>query len=163
MGFKVQLARIDREFEFSPLSASLYDGAEIRGRVVTVEDGDSFTILIGSSVCGVRLAGVDAAELDDVDPIRRATANAAKSVLVGFVFGERIRVKLDPLQPLHDSYGHLIGYVFTECPRVDVNGLMVRSGVARAWRGGRYLRASEFADLELKVDRDRCTDNSGTT
>jgi len=100
---------------------------ELRGRVVSVADGDTVTVLDAShKQHRVRLNGIDAPETS------QAFSQVAKTNLSTLVFGKDVVVSWQKT----DQWGRLIGTVFVGATNTSLEQL--RSGLA--WYFSRYER-----------------------
>ena len=112
----------------------------ITGRVISIADGDTFTIVDAAmKQTRTRLAEIDAPE--------KAQPYGQKSRwhLSKLVFGKSVNVRVVTI----DRYGRTVGRVFQGM--TDVNGEMVRSGAAWAYR--RYLSDPDLLKLETDARR----------
>jgi len=108
---------------------------ELTGRVVSIADGDTFTLLTADKQrVRVRLTEIDAPESG------QPWGRRAKEALSGLVFSQTVRVVSAGL----DRYGRTLGRVFVNGK--DVNAEMVRSGAAHAYR--QYLTDKSFLAME---------------
>ena len=99
----------------------------LRGRVVSVHDGDTITVLVGQSSIKVRLFGIDAPELGG-----QPFGQAAKQALSERVFGRDVVIQVEG----RDRYGRAIGRVF-------VDGRLVNAelvGAGMAWWYEQYAK-----------------------
>lgn len=118
-----------------PRPQSPHGHGDATGRVVSVHDGDTITILTpASEQLKVRLHGIDAPELGM--PFGRA----AKRALSGMVFGRVVTVQGHGT----DKYGRHVGEVFLE--GTDINRQMIRSGYA--WHYRHYDHTRDLQDDE---------------
>jgi len=107
---------------------------EVSGRVVSVHDGDTLTLLIrGTRELKIRLEGIDAPETN------QAYGARAKQALSEFVFEKDIVARITSI----DRYGRSIGRVFLG--NVDVNLNMVHDGFA--WCYEAYAKNDESLRL----------------
>lgn len=109
------------------LGAGLADaaGAELKGRVVRVPDGDTLTVRVDGKDVPVHLDGIDAPELGQ--PYGRS----ARRSLAELCRGKDASV----VERGKDDAGRVLGSV--RCGEVDVNAEQVRRGLA--WVHLRYL------------------------
>lgn len=108
-------------------------GESLAGRVVSIADGDTLTLLDGDHhQTRVRLAEIDAPERG------QPYGQQARQALADLAFGRDVRV----LVVDHDRYGRTVGRIYVG--PVDVSAEMVSSGAA--WVYLRYNR-----DLSLRV------------
>lgn len=101
--------------------------ATITGRVVSVHDGDTLTVLEGTTQIKVRLAEIDAPEL------KQPFGTRAKFALASRVFARDVRVECAG----KDRYGRVLGTVFLG--QESVNLWLVRNGWA--WRYEKYSKS----------------------
>lgn len=96
---------------------------EIRGNVVGIADGDTFTLLTGDKKqLKVRLSEIDAPEK------AQPYGTRARQSLSDLVFGKDVRVVEDDI----DRYGRLVGQVYVD--GIHVNRKMVHEGMAWVYR-----------------------------
>ena len=107
----------------------------LTGRVVSVADGDTITVLDASrKQHRVRLQGIDAPES------RQAFGNVAKRGLSDLVAGQQVEVRFEK----EDRYGRLLGVVYAGGQ--DVNLAMVSRGLA--WHYTFYQRDQSILDRQ---------------
>lgn len=105
------------------LSIAVVHAGQITGKVVSVADGDTITVLTGAKESvKVRFYGIDAPES------RQAFGARAKQELSGLVFGKVVTVDVVDV----DQYGRSVGRV--GIAGMDVNLEMVRRGFAWWYR-----------------------------
>ena len=110
----------------------------LRGRVVSVADGDTVTVLDRKNERHrVRLEGIDAPESG------QAFGARASLVLNRKVFGQTVEVRWDE----KDAYGRLLGTVVRDGR--NINKEMVTDGCA--WHFKKYSSDSELAEAELQA------------
>lgn len=119
------------------LSIALLASSDICGKVVSVTDGDTITVLVDREQVKVRLDGIDAPER------RQAYGNAAREKLAGLVFGKTVTVKTHG----KDRYGRTIGTVIAG--ERSVNLQMVEAGLA--WHYVEYSKDVELARAEREA------------
>jgi micrococcal nuclease len=129
MLLSVQLAsrKVRKLMILIALGAVLADaaGAELKGRVLRVPDGDTLTVRVDGKNVSVHLDGIDAPELDQ--PYGRS----ARRSLAALCRGKDASV----LERGKDDAGRVLGSV--RCGEIDVNAEQVRRGLA--WVHLRYL------------------------
>lgn len=113
-------------------------GSTINGRVVTVHDGDTITVLSDSTTHRIRLADIDAPERPG-----QPFSEASRRALASHVAGRTVSVQIMDV----DQYGRPVGRVFLG--RTNINREMVRAGLA--WCNTRYNRDPAMPALELKA------------
>ncbi len=95
----------------------------ISGKVVSIADGDTLTILDSSnSQTRVRLSAIDAPEK------AQAFGQRGKQELSDICFGKQATIKVVDI----DRYGRTVGDV--ECAGINANEEMIRSGLAWVYR-----------------------------
>ncbi len=109
--------------------------SELQGRVVSIADGDTFTLLTADKEqIRIRLAEIDTPESG------QPYGNRAKQALSQLVFGKDVRVEVQTI----DRYGRTVGRPYVE--DIDVCAELVENGFAWAYR--QYLRDPELLELE---------------
>ena len=98
----------------------------LTGKVVSIADGDTLTILVNREQVKIRLAEIDTPEKG------QPWGNRAKQALSRKVFGKMARVEIETV----DRYGRTVGKVWVDDR--DICREMVREG--HAWVYRRYLR-----------------------
>lgn len=102
-------------------------GADYKGRVVGVSDGDTFTLLTpDKQQIKVRLSEIDAPE--SAQPY----GTKAKQALSDLIFSKDVQVVKDDM----DRYGRLVGHIYVNGDHV--NRKLVQEGMAWAYR--QYLQ-----------------------
>jgi endonuclease YncB( thermonuclease family) len=120
------------------LASTSATAAEIRGRVVGIADGDTFTLLTGGNQqVKMRLAEIDAPESG------QSYGSKSKQALSDLVFGKDVRVVVQAT----DRYGRTVGRPYVG--NLDVCAEMVRVGAAWAYR--EYLHDSKLLVLEAEA------------
>lgn len=108
----------------------------INGKVISISDGDTLTILLdGNRQIKIRLAAIDAPEKN------QAFGNRAKQQLSDLCFGKNATLEVIST----DRYGRTVGDIY--CAGTNANLEMVKLGLAWVFRkydkGFEYLYASE--------------------
>ena len=111
--------------------------AEIRGKVVAVADGDTLTVLDGTTQVKVRLAGIDAQEKG------QAFGNAAKKQLSDRAFNTTAKVVWEK----KDRYGRTLGDVFIGDDWI--NRELVEAGYA--WHFVQYSKDERLAEAQTQA------------
>ena len=101
------------------LYASLF---AFNGKVVSIHDGDTITVLQGKQQIKVRLFGVDAPEL------KQSYGKKSKQFLANLIAGQIVEVEENG----KDRYKRTIGIVYLG--NTDINAQMVANGYAWAYR-----------------------------
>lgn len=94
----------------------------LSGKVVSVHDGDTITILAEKEQIKIRLFGIDAPEL------KQLFGRKSKEFLTSMIAGQDVEIE----QQGNDRYGRVIGIVFLGDR--DINKEMVADGYAWAFR-----------------------------
>jgi micrococcal nuclease len=109
--------------------------AQITGKVVSVADGDTFTLLTDDKEqIKIRLHGIDCPEKS------QDYGQVAKQYLSDLVFGKTVEVEKTDV----DRYGRTIGKV--KAGLIAVNEAMLKAGLA--WHYKKYDHNPEWAKLE---------------
>jgi len=111
------------------------------GQVVSIADGDTFTMLVNNEQIRIRLHGIDCPEKG------QDFSNVAKEFLADYVFGKVVTVKEMDV----DRYGRTIGMVTID--GVNVNEKLLEAGLA--WHYKNYDRNPDWAKLEDQARRDK--------
>jgi micrococcal nuclease len=108
--------------------------SQLIGKVVSIADGDTFTMLINNEQIKIRLHGIDCPEKS------QDFGNVAKEFLSDLVFGRTVSVKkLDT-----DRYGRTIGMVLMDS--LNINEELLKAGLA--WHYKYYDKNVLWAQLE---------------
>jgi endonuclease YncB( thermonuclease family) len=110
---------------------------EFSGKVVSVTDGDTITVLVNKQSIKVRLEGIDAPES------RQSFGTKAKQALSEMVFGKQVTIK----KTGEDRYGRTLGVVVVG--DVDANAKMIQDGWA--WHFKKYNDEERLAKLEVEA------------
>lgn len=94
--------------------------------LVRVIDGDTIEVKVGEKVESVRLIGIDAPEMDEV---QKEKAIESKQYLENLLKNQKIFLEKDETQDDRDVYNRLLRYVFLE-DRTLVNKKMIESDMA---------------------------------
>jgi endonuclease YncB( thermonuclease family) len=109
------------------LLAAFPAAADVLGKVVSVHDGDTLTVLVDSRQVKVRLADIDAPEM------RQPFGTRSRESLAEMCFGKIAFVDVRG----RDRYKRTVGHV--TCAGTDANAEQVRRGYA--WTYTRYARS----------------------
>lgn len=111
------------------------DNAILKGKVVAISDGDTFTLLTEEKKqVKVRLHGIDCPEKN------QPFGNVAKQKLSELIFGKQVVVLTKGL----DRWKRVIGVVYQD--EMNVNEAMLKSGMA--WHYKKYDDNEEWASQE---------------
>ena len=114
---------------------------QLKGKVVRIADGDTFTILVQEKQYRIRLHGIDSPEKGQDFSV------AAKQYLSDLIMHRMVEVK----QKNKDRYGRIIGIATID--GVNINESLLRQGYA--WHFTRYDRNPEWALLEQTARAER--------
>lgn len=106
----------------------------LQGRVVSVYDGDTVTVLEGTTQHKIRLEGIDAPES------KQPWGTVSKTTLSQKVFGKDVEVRWDE----KDRYGRTLGHIYINGEWVNLQ--MVKLGAA--WHYKQYSKDKRLADAE---------------
>lgn len=110
----------------------------LTGKVVSIADGDTLTILTDSrEQVKIRLAGIDTPE--KAQPF----GTKAKQALAALTFNKQVRVDVET----KDKYGRTVGTVFVNGQ--NVNSEMVQQGMAWVYR--KYTNDQKLYALEAEA------------
>lgn len=109
----------------------------LTGKVVSVYDGDTITVLEGTTQHKIRFEGIDTPES------KQPFGTRAKQAMSKMVFGKEVRVEWSN----KDRYGRTLGHVY-------VNGMwtnleMIQQGMA--WHYKQYSKDQRLAKAEIKA------------
>ncbi len=110
---------------------------EIRGKVISIQDGDTITVLQGTTSYRIRLDGIDCPEKG------QAYGNAARQFTSDQVFGKTVKVTWKE----KDRYKRYLGTVFTPAGK-NLNQELLKAGLAWQYRDNDSV---VLAALELKA------------
>lgn len=111
--------------------------ADFDGRVVSVHDGDTISVLVARAPIRVRLVDIDAPERS------QPFGAASRRALAERVAGREVRV----VERGRDTFGRVLGRVFVDGS--DVNAEQVRAGFAWVYR--RYSADATLLALEAEA------------
>lgn len=108
----------------------------IRGKVVSIKDGDTIEVLAGKTPYRIRLEGIDSPEK------KQAFGMKAKAYCSSLAFGKEVKVQIST----KDRYKRHIAYVFLPDGK-NLNYEMLRAGYA--WHYKQYSKDKRMAELEI--------------
>lgn len=125
------------------LTACLAVSAQLKGKVIVIADGDTFTLLTAQNQqVKIRLHGIDCPEK------KQPYFNNAKAYTSSLVFGKQVLVQVKS----KDRYGRTIGVVLLADKR-NVNELLLQAGWA--WHFKKYDQDARWAAMEQLARRNR--------
>jgi micrococcal nuclease len=112
-----------------------FNGISAKGKVVSVYDGDTVTIVFDTFGLGffqhnIRLAGIDAPEIRGKSAEEKKAAIDAREYLRTLIDGKEVSFKVTST----DKYGRLLATI--EYQGADVSDLMLAYGHAKPYSGG---------------------------
>lgn len=113
--------------------------AEMIGKVVSVADGDTITIIenLDNGRFKIRLYGIDAPEK------KQDFGQKAKQYLSSLIFNKEVKIKFTEI----DRYGRIIGKVYLN--DIEINIEMLKAGMA--WHYSRYDQTSAYITAEKQA------------
>ncbi|MCB5246585.1 MAG: thermonuclease family protein [Candidatus Cloacimonetes bacterium] len=114
---------------------------DINGKVVSIQDGDTITVLQGSSTYRIRLQGIDCPEKG------QAFGNVARQFTSDLAFGKKVKVKYEE----RDQYKRYLGTVYVGDR--NLNKELLKAGLA--WHYKEYSKDPVLAGLEVKARLDK--------
>lgn len=122
----------------SPSSAEAIDKEVLTGKVVSIADGDTFTMLdVNNKQRKIRLYGIDAPEK------RQPFGNVSKKRLSELVFGKEVRIEIRSA----DRYKRIVAIVYADT--LNINETMIDEGMA--WHFTRYDQNPAWTALEARA------------
>lgn len=120
-----------------PISVMAATTQPYQAKVIGIADGDTITVLQGTTQIKIRLYGIDCPER------RQAFGTKAKEFTSSLVFGQM--VKIDPVTK--DRYGRTVAWVFvnSKC----LNEELIKAGFA--WHFKKYSSDKSLSDLEIEA------------
>ena len=110
---------------------------DLIGKVVSVYDGDTITVLSGNTQHKIRLEGIDTPES------KQPFGNKAKQAMSRMVFGKQVKV----VWKKKDRYGRTLGHVYLNGKWTNLQ--MIKQGMA--WHHKHYSRDQELAFAEVEA------------
>ena len=120
-----------------PANSQQIDPDIIQGKVVSIADGDTLTILMGDKQYKIRLAEIDTPEKN------QPYGTKSKAVLADMVFSKEVIAEVQDI----DRYGRYVAKIYTG--ELDICREMVRRGAAWVYR--LYLRDKSLLDVEAEA------------
>lgn len=113
--------------------------AEMTGKVVSVADGDTITIIddLDQGKFKIRLYGIDAPEK------KQDFGQKSKQYLSSLIFNKEVKVRFKEI----DRYGRIIGKVYLN--DIEINIEMLKTGMA--WHYSRYDQTSTYINAEKQA------------
>ncbi|HZX74284.1 MAG TPA: thermonuclease family protein, partial [Cyclobacteriaceae bacterium] len=132
--------RLKQGFLVIVFSIPLILYGQLIGKVVSVADGDTFTMLIDNRQVRIRLHGIDCPEKS------QDFGQVAKEFTSGYVFGKVVTV----VQMDIDRYGRTIGMVTIN--DINVNEKLLEAGLA--WHYTTYDRNPKWKAIEVAAKKE---------
>lgn len=116
--------------------------ANFTGKVISVADGDTITVLLDNSPTRIRLYGIDCPEVAHKSgDVTQPFGSKAKEFTKELCAGTQVKV----IEKDKDRYGRIVAIVVLEDGRV-LNEELLRNGFA--WHYKKYDNTKEWAKLE---------------
>jgi micrococcal nuclease len=115
--------------------------AQLVGKVISVADGDTFTMLVDNKQIKIRLHGIDCPEK------AQDFGQVAKKFLSDLVYGKTVTVTEMDI----DRYGRTIGMVMIGS--VNVNEELLKAGLA--WHYKKYDNNASWAEMQVNARNER--------
>jgi micrococcal nuclease len=115
--------------------------SQLNGRVVSIADGDTFTLLMGAEKIRIRLHGIDCPEKS------QAFGDVSKKFLSELALGKDVIVQKTDT----DQYGRTIGIL--EIDSINVNEELLKAGLA--WHYKRFDKNPIWTKLEEQARSDK--------
>ncbi len=116
-------------------------------KIVTVYDGDTFSVNMDGRVEKVRLIGVDTPEThkpnSPVECFGETASNYSKSILNG----QSVRLESDPINQNRDRYQRLLRYAYTSDGTL-FNKKLIDEGYGFAYLSFPFTKADEFRQAQ---------------
>jgi len=114
-------------------------------------DGDTLRVASMGTTLTIRLLGMDAPELDDMDPDLARLARLARWLLHGLTYGEDLawQIATPPFAP--DPYDRTLAFVHRLPDGLDVGAELLRQGLARTTPQWPCNRALAYTRLETRA------------
>ena len=106
----------------------------LTGKVISIADGDTVTIVNNNQQTKIRLAEIDTPEK------RQPYGKKAKKALSDFIFNKEVEVEVATI----DRYGRTVGKIFLD--NLNINKEMVKAG--HAWVYVKYAKDKTLFALE---------------
>lgn len=113
---------------------------QVKGKVIRVADGDTFTMLVDGKPYKVRLHGVDCPEKT------QDFYDVARQFLSKLIMHQEVTV----IKRNKDRYGRVVGIAFLE--EMNINEQLLKEGLA--WHFTRYDKNQNWAKLEEAARRE---------
>jgi endonuclease YncB( thermonuclease family) len=113
--------------------------AEITGKVISVSDGDTISVLddLDKGRFRIRLDKIDAPEK------KQAFGSRAKQYLSALIFGKQVKIRFKKI----DNYGRILGVIY--CNGTEINLKMVQEGFA--WHYSHYDKTPAYIEAEKQA------------
>jgi endonuclease YncB( thermonuclease family) len=133
-------AQSEQKRNISSNKPSLSNGIH-QGRVVSIADGDTLTLLIDNTQYRIRLAEIDTPER------KQPYGTKAKQALSTLVFGKEVKVDVQTT----DRYGRSVARIYVD--ELDVCAELVKQGMAWVYR--KYAKDESLYDIEQQARDER--------
>jgi micrococcal nuclease len=112
------------------------------GKVVSISDGDTVTVLLDRTQHKIRLEHIDAPESG------QAFGTKARKALGDLVFGKEVKVEWTG----RDKYKRILGVIYVEDRNIDLE--IVKEGLA--WHFTKYSKEPKYAEAKKAAKEAKC-------
>jgi micrococcal nuclease len=119
-------------------------------KVLTVVDGDTFTVNIRGNKETIRLLGIDTPETKDPRKPVQCFGNQASNQLKSFISNKYVKLIDDPTQGNRDKYHRLLRFAYLE-NGTFINAEMIKQGYAFSYKTYPTKYTSVFNNLEKQA------------
>ncbi len=119
------------------------------GLVVHVYDGDTILVSLGGKKIKVRLLGIDAPEKEGPYTKKEPLGEEARRRVIELALRKKVALIYEG-DSLKDRYGRYLAHVILPDGRT-LNEILLKEGLAEAYRKFRYSRKKRYRKLEAKA------------
>lgn len=136
MRYNIFAASIMMVMSYSAHIVAAHNYGDVQATIQHVYDGDTLTCdiptypkIVGESI-GIRINGIDCAEMHDENPIVKAWAEKAKNRVIELTKGQQITLK----EIQRDKYFRILAKVYVKDK--SVGDILIKEGLAKKYDGG---------------------------
>lgn len=158
-------------FPFFSASAVSPNDEIIKAKVLSVYDGDTFTVEVGGEEEKVRILGIDTPEITASDRKNTCGGKEAKALLSALILNKEVTLARDSQNDNRDAFGRLLRSVRLN-GRLDVSILLLITGRALVYEKADFASKPLYLKLQSIAGRlnrgiwgecDQTSDASGST
>lgn len=138
--FVINLKKTFISFALLLLLPSLCNADVFTGKVISIADGDTITVLTDNTTHKIRLSGIDAPEKS------QAFGNQSKQSLANMVFQKTVTVNFNK----RDKYNRILGKVLFDDK--DINLEQIKRGLA--WHYKKYENEQDVEDRSIYANEE---------